>query len=75
MATSDAIPSRMPGKWTAYAGLVAALVALIWWRPGFALETAQFVVEGMVHVTPLVVPGVLLAAWITASGASDRVAS
>ena len=55
--------------------LVLALILLFVWRPGFVLDTATFVVWGMIHVTPLVIPGILLAAWITASGAGDRVAA
>ncbi len=38
------------------------------------LATAQFVVTGLINVSPLVIPGVLLAAWIAASGAGDHIA-
>ena len=75
MSVSEIIQIARPGVKHSYGVLAAILAALILWQPGFALETAGFVVLGMVHVTPLVVPGILLAAWITASGASDRVAA
>ncbi|MDJ1006820.1 MAG: permease [Paracoccaceae bacterium] len=54
---------------------VLVLVVLVLLYPVFALDTAYFVAVGLVHVAPLVLPGILLAAWITASGASDSVAS
>lgn len=38
------------------------------------LATAQFVITGLINVSPLVIPGVLLAAWIAASGAGDQIA-
>ncbi|MEO1505931.1 MAG: permease [Pseudomonadota bacterium] len=75
MSVSEIVQLAQPGARRIYAFLIAALLALILWRPGFALEIAQFVVLGMVHVAPLVIPGVLLAAWITASGAGDHVAA
>lgn len=75
MSVSQAVQMVRPGVRHAYALLAATLVALIFWRPGIALDTARFVVLGMIHVTPLVAPGILLAAWITASGASDQVAA
>ena len=75
MSVSEIVQMARPGAKHLYVLLAATLVALIFWWPGLALETAQFVVLGMVHVTPLVIPGILLAAWITASGASDQVAA
>ena len=58
-------------------GVVVLALATIWiiWRPAFAFDTARFVVRSMLHVTPLVIPGILLAAWLSASSASERVAS
>ena len=55
--------------------LGVVFVFLASWQPDFTVETASFVVLGMIHVAPLVIPGILLAAWITASGASDRVSA
>ncbi len=47
-------------------------VVLLW--PREAWDAALFVAEAMVAIAPIVLPGVLLAAWIVASGAGDRVA-
>ncbi|MCQ0092306.1 permease [Roseovarius sp. M141] len=75
MSVSEFIQIARPRAKHIYVLLAATLAALIIWKPGFALDTAQFVVLGMTHVTPLVIPGILLAGWITASGASDRIAT
>jgi len=75
MSVSEIIQMARPGAAPARALLAATLVGLVVWQSEFALETARFVVIGMIHVTPLVVPGILLAAWIIASGASDQVAA
>lgn len=75
MSVSQIVRMARPSARHFHIILAAALVALALWRPGFALDTARFVVLGMIHVTPLVIPGILLAAWITASGASDQVAA
>ncbi len=75
MSVAELIQAARPRTVHVYGLLASALVALLAWRPTFAIETATFVVVGMIQVTPLVVPGILLAAWITASGASDRVAA
>lgn len=56
----------------ATAVLATALGAFLW--PRQAWNTAVFVVEGLLSVAPLVIPGILLAAWITASGADSRIA-
>lgn len=55
--------------------LACVLTALTVWQPQFALDTGTFVILGMIHVTPLIIPGIVLAAWITASSASDQVAA
>ena len=75
MTVSESFQRARPGPKLAYGLCAAGLLGLILWAPVFAFETAAFVVHGMVHVAPLVIPGILLAAWITASGASDRVAA
>lgn len=54
------------------AGAVAVLCVALW--PGQALEMARFVALGLVSVAPLVIPGILLAAWIMASGADQHIA-
>lgn len=48
------------------------LAAAIW--PSHALEAARFVIWGLIVVAPIVIPGILLAAWIIASGADTHVA-
>lgn len=55
------------------AGIVALAALAVWNPTGFA-ETLYFVAVSLVQVSPLVVPGILLAAWITASGAGSRIA-
>ena len=56
---------------TAALGLAIAGAA-IW--PGPAWEMVQFVAMGLVSVAPLVLVGILLAAWIMASGADAPIA-
>lgn len=51
--------------------LAAGAAAVVW--PRFMLEMAGFVASGFVEVAPLVVPGILLTAWIVASGADSRI--
>ncbi|HKJ52728.1 MAG TPA: permease [Gammaproteobacteria bacterium] len=58
-------------RWAAI-GAAAALLFLALWPSRFA-ETAGFVLRGMIEVAPLVVPGILVSAWINASGAAGRV--
>ncbi len=74
MSVSEIVQGIRVGPRFTYGLLFAGLVGLILWQPAFSFETVWFVLHGMVHVAPLVIPGILLAAWITASGASDRVA-
>lgn len=55
------------------AGGMTAIAAAA--HPEKALETLIFVVEGLVSVALIVLPGILVAAWVIASGAGGRVAS
>lgn len=48
-------------------------IGLAW--PEHVMNAAQFVAWGLVVVAPIVIPGVLLAAWIIASGADTHIAS
>jgi len=57
-----------------YPALIVGLAAAVVLAPEYAVETARFVVTALINVTPVVIPGILLAAWLSASGASDRVA-
>jgi len=52
--------------------LLLACVGVAW--PGHAINAAEFVVWGLVVVAPIVIPGILLAAWIIASGADAHIA-
>jgi len=65
--------SALPGNrrhiaWTA-AIVLAAAAALSW--PGKAQETVRFVFGGFVDVAPIIVIGLVLSAWVAASGAGD----
>lgn len=53
--------------------LILIAVGVVMW-PGQTWAMAQFVVLGLVSVAPLVVPGIVLAAWIMASGADAHIA-
>ena len=58
--------------------LVAAAIfvaAAALWLPQHSWETLAFVASGLIEVTPLVIPGILLTAWVIASGANSRIAS
>ena len=54
----------------AIVALVAALVAM----PQAVGRTIRFVAASLVEVSPLVVPGIIISAWVNASGAGDRIA-
>lgn len=65
-----------PASWlrvTVIAALIGIVVVLIR-APDLVQATAEFVVRGLIDVAPLVIPGIILAAWISASGAGDRIA-
>ncbi|MEM9319050.1 MAG: permease [Pseudomonadota bacterium] len=74
MSTSSIIATARPTIRHAYVAAGLVLGGLILWQPLSAWETARFVGLGILHVVPLILPGVALAAWLTASGASDHVA-
>lgn len=75
MSVSEIVRSTRSSTFQVTIGLIAALLALLVWQPVMVMETGRFVVSGLIHVTPIVIPGIVLAAWIVASGASDRVAA
>ena len=59
-----------------YAAVIAAacvLAALAVGYPDLLLNAAAFVGNSLVDVAPLLVPGIALAAWVSASGAGDRI--
>lgn len=55
-------------------GLIAAAVAASRF-PSATVEMAVFVVESLITIAPIVLPGIVLAAWITASGAGGRISA
>lgn len=58
-------------KWLVL-GVAGCLYAVIFWRDMF-MGTVFFVLMGMVEVSPLVIPGILISAWVNASGAGGRI--
>ncbi len=60
-------------RFAAIAGLAGLLISLMV-VPGLVRVTAEFVLWGLIDVAPLVIPGIILAAWVSASGAGDRIA-
>ena len=54
-------------------GLVFLILAAGW--PGQTFAVAAFVATSLVEIAPIVVPGILLAAWVVASGAGGHIAS
>ncbi|MEO1190390.1 MAG: permease [Pseudomonadota bacterium] len=53
--------------------LLCLLAAALWW-PEEALDLLRYLAWSLVEIAPLVIPGILLAAWVSASGAG-RVAA
>lgn len=64
-------PSKRTVVWSLCLLMLAGLV-LAW--PAHAANAAMFVVWGLMAVAPIVIPGILLAAWIIASGADAHIA-
>ena len=58
-------------KWSISGVLVCMIAAALW--PIKFSATISFVVSGMIDVSPLVVPGIIVSAWVNASGAGDRI--
>lgn len=52
--------------------VVMACVAALW-APVRSLDAALFVAHSLIAVAPLLIPGILLAAWLSASGAGGPV--
>lgn len=52
---------------------LASVAALVFTYPVKAQETFAFVAVSLIQVSPLVVPGILIAAWVSASGANGRI--
>ncbi len=78
--TEDEVPESAgrsePVSWLR-AAVVAALVGTpvgLLAAPDLVWATTVFVLRGLIEVAPVVVPGIILAAWVSASGAGDRIA-
>lgn len=66
--------SNLFQHWYVKVGATAVAVTLVL-APGAFWPTIVFVFNGLISVAPLVIPGIVLAAWVTASGAGTWVAS
>ncbi|MEM7058289.1 MAG: permease [Pseudomonadota bacterium] len=64
-------PNKKPLLWVACLLLMIG-IGLAW--PEHTANAAKFVLLGLVAVAPIVIPGILLAAWIIASGADTHIA-
>jgi len=74
MADRTATAFPRPTRLHLAAAAVCLSVVLAWFWPQFFWNGLVFTAGGLVEVAPLVVPGILLTAWIMASGA-DRIIS
>ena len=52
--------------------IVGMAIAAIFWPHSF-LSTTSFVLEGMLDVSYLVIPGIVISAWVNASGMGGRI--
>ena len=58
-------------KWR-FLTLTSCLLGWIFWPAQFA-ATLSFVAKNMLETSPLIVPGILISAWVNASGAGGRI--
>ena len=74
LPTAQRATRRFPASFWGWSGvlLVAATGATLW--PALALESAQFVVENLISIAPIIAFAVILAAAIHASGADGQMA-
>ncbi len=61
--------NRTLKKFGIYSGAVALIVMVVFIWPDHANEAAVFVIWGLISITPIVIPGIVLTAWIISSGA------
>ena len=54
-------------------GVASTSIAALFW-PQAVWQMVLFVIHSLIVISPLVIPGILLAAWIIASGADKRIA-
>ncbi|EEE45017.2 permease [Roseibium alexandrii] len=74
MADQSAASVQRPTRMHFAGGGFLLLAVMSWLWPRFAWNGVVFTIEGLIAVAPLVVPGILLTAWIMASGA-DKIIS
>lgn len=74
MSLSETVQTLRPTRRIAAIAVVATLTGVTIWYPAIMKDAGLFVVGGMISVAPLVIPGIVLAGWIMASGAGDRTA-
>lgn len=69
------LPAKRPGPAKILLGMAAfcSLAAVLLW-PQFLSQMAGFVARSLLVVSPIVIPGMVLAAWIMASGAGSHIA-
>lgn len=74
MTDQTVVQRRSNKKFVLWGACVVVLagVSLMW--PEHLADTAVFVLWGLVVVAPIVIPGIVLAAWIIASGADAHIA-
>ena len=65
---------HIPWLYLTIAGGVIALLTALILTPRQVMSTAEFVLRGLLGIAPLVIPGIVLAAWVSASGAGARIA-
>ena len=58
-------------RWYLLSIALIAIAAIAW--PQSSLATAMFVVEGMLEVSYLVIPGIVISSWVNASGVGGRI--
>lgn len=75
MPAPESLPSNRPAIRSLHLLLSLAAAALLLWQPRLVWQTLGFVAGSLLAIAPIVVPGLLLAAWVAASGAGDRFAA
>ncbi len=58
-------------RWYLLSIAAIAIAAIVW--PQSSLATAAFVLDGMLEVSYLVIPGIVISAWVNASGVGGRI--
>ncbi|WP_170379557.1 permease [Ruegeria atlantica] len=73
--TDQTIVRRQSGKtYVVWGACLLLLVSIGFAWPEHIADATRFVLWGLVVVAPIVIPGILLAAWIIASGADTHIA-